>query len=84
MNGGGRESPLEVKNAALHEILADIQKGRDKIGQRINKNVQDLIHPLVRALKQGAGRKQQRVLEQLENSLRNIVSPFIDALGEDF
>jgi len=75
---------LEVKNAALHEILADIQKERDKIGQRINKNVQDLIQPLVQGLKQGASRKQQRVLDQLENSLRNIVSPFIDALGEEY
>jgi PAS domain S-box-containing protein len=68
---------LETKNIAMHEILANIEAERDKIGQRINKNVEEIILPLLQSVKQGATRQQQRTIDQIEKCLREIISPFI-------
>ncbi|MGD0138464.1 MAG: GAF domain-containing protein [Tepidisphaeraceae bacterium] len=68
---------LETKNIAMHEILANIETERDKIGQRINKNVEEIILPLLQSVKQGATRQQQRTIDQIDHCLREIISPFI-------
>ena len=72
---------LEAKNIALKEVLANIETERGKIGQRVTKNVEEMILPLLQSLKQGATRRQRRAIDQIENCLREIVSPFIDELA---
>jgi PAS domain S-box-containing protein len=72
---------LEEKNIALHEILASIEAERDKIGRQVNKNVGKIVLPLLRSLKQGATRQQQRAIEQIEKCLLEIISPFIDEMA---
>jgi PAS domain S-box-containing protein len=72
---------LEAKNIALREILENIEAERDKIGQRINKNVGKIILPLLQSLKEGATRQQQRAIEQIEKCLQEIISPFVDEMA---
>jgi len=72
---------LEAKNIALQEILANIEAERDKIGQRVNKNVGEVILPLLQSLKEGATRQQQRAIDQIEKCLQEIISPFIDEMA---
>jgi PAS domain S-box-containing protein len=72
---------LEAKNIALREVLANIESERGKIGQRVTRNVEEMILPLVQSLKQGAARRQRRAIDQIENSLREIISPFVDELA---
>jgi PAS domain S-box-containing protein len=72
---------LEAKNIALEEILASIEAERGKIGQRVTKNVEEMILPLVQSLRQGAARRQRLALDQIDNSLREIISPFVDELA---
>ena len=72
---------LEMKNIAMQEVLGNIKAERDKIGQRINKNVGGIILPLLQSLRQGATRQQQRCIDQIDNCLQEIISPFIDKVG---
>ncbi|MGD1278285.1 MAG: GAF domain-containing protein [Tepidisphaeraceae bacterium] len=69
---------VEAKNTALQEILTNIEAERDKIGQRVNKNVEEIILPLLQSLRQGVTRHQQRAIDQIDNSLQEIISPIID------
>jgi DNA-binding CsgD family transcriptional regulator len=72
---------LEAKNIALGEILANIETERDKIGQRVNKNVEEIVLPLLHTLGHGATHQQERVIEQIENCLEEITSPFLDKVA---
>lgn len=74
---------LEAKNIALREVLETIEKERQKIGQQVYKNVERVILPLLHGLGQGLSRQQQRSIEQIERSLEEIVSPFIDKVSRD-
>jgi PAS domain S-box-containing protein len=72
---------LEAKNTALREVLASIEAEREKIGQRIDENVQEIILPLLESLRKGATRQQQRAIDEIERSLREITSPFVDTVA---
>jgi PAS domain S-box-containing protein len=72
---------LEIKNMAMQEVLTNIESERRKIGERINKNVEEIILPLMHTLKQSATRRQQRAIEQIDDSLKEIISPFIDKMA---
>jgi PAS domain S-box-containing protein len=72
---------LETKNIALHEVLADIETERHKIGRRVNKNVEEIILPLLQSLRLGATHQQQRAIDQIDNCLDEITSPFIDEVA---
>jgi PAS domain S-box-containing protein len=72
---------LEIKNIAMQEVLTNIEAERDKIGQRINKNVEEMILPLLHSLRHGATRRQQRSIDQIDHCLKEIISPFIDKVG---
>jgi PAS domain S-box-containing protein len=73
---------LEAKNIALQEILGNIEAERDKIGQRVKKNVQELVLPLLQSLEQGATRRQKLAIEQIDRSLQEIISPFLDKVAQ--
>jgi PAS domain S-box-containing protein len=72
---------LEAKNVAMEEVLARIQMERNRIGYQINRNAGETILPLLHLLKQGAAPEQQRRIEQIEQGLEEIVSPFIDKVS---
>ena len=72
---------LETKNIALKEILANIEAEQSKVGLRVSKNVEEGILPLIRSLKRGAMRGNSAI-DQIESSLREIISPFVDELAQ--
>ncbi|HEY1922829.1 MAG TPA: PAS domain-containing protein [Tepidisphaeraceae bacterium] len=72
---------LELKNIAMQEVLTNIETERQKIGQRINRNVEQIILPLLNSLKESATRPQQRAIEQIDQSLKEIISPFADNIA---
>lgn len=74
---------LEAKNVALREVLASIEAERRKVGQQVYTNVERVILPVLRSLKLGLSRQQQRAIEQIEQGLEEIVSPFIDKVSRD-
>lgn len=74
---------LEAKNVALHEVLESIETERRKVGQQVHKNVERVIMPVLRSLKVGLSRQQQRAIEQVEQGLEEIVSPFVDKVSRD-
>lgn len=73
---------LEARHAAMQEVLASIQAERTKFGTQVNKNVEEVILPLLQSLRQGATLRQQRAIGQIENCLREIVSPFLDNVAQ--
>lgn len=79
----GANQSLEAKNVALQEILATIEAERRKVGQQVHTNVERVILPVLRSLKAGLGRQQQRAIEQVEQGLEEIVSPFVDKVSRD-
>ncbi len=72
---------LEIKNMAMQEVLTNIESERRKIGERVNKNVEEIILPLMHTLKQSATRRQQRAIDQIDDCLKEIISPFIDKMA---
>ncbi|MFW5798719.1 MAG: response regulator [Planctomycetota bacterium] len=75
---------LERKNLALEELMQNIQAERNKTGHDIRTNVHRFILPLLNNLKVGMNVRQQAQVEQIERSLEDITSPFVDALTERF
>lgn len=77
------ERRIEAKDVALREVLTNIQYERDRIGQQVQSNVERMILPVLRSVKMCVSRPQQRSLEQIEQGLSEIVSPFIDKVSRD-
>jgi PAS domain S-box-containing protein len=73
---------LEMKNIALEEVLKNIEAERNKIGHRVTRNVEHMCLPLLQSIKQGTTHQQRRAIEQVENCLRDIISPFIDQVAD--
>lgn len=74
---------LTAKNTALHEVLASIEAERKQVGKQVQTNVERVVLPQLRSLKNGLNRQQQRVIEQVEQELGEIVSPFIDKVSRN-
>ena len=74
---------LERKNVALREVLASIESQKDTLGRSIVSNVEKAILPMIHGLHRGATAQQQRRLDQIEASLRQITSPFMNKLAND-
>lgn len=67
---------LEEKNAALREVLAQIEADKATILERVAANVDRLLMPIVRKLKLESGPVDRRQVERLENNIREIASEF--------
>jgi PAS domain S-box-containing protein len=73
---------LEARNIAMQEVLANIQTEKNKIGQRVTTNVEEVILPLLQSLRQGATRPQQQRIDEIDQCLQEIISPFIDNIAQ--
>jgi DNA-binding CsgD family transcriptional regulator/putative methionine-R-sulfoxide reductase with GAF domain len=71
---------LEAKNIAMREVLASIESQRGRMGRQINANLERLVLPLLRSLRQGLNHGQQRCVDQIERMLDDVTSPFIDSV----
>ncbi len=71
---------LERKNIALREILDQIDNEKRSIKEQITANVEQLIMPTLRRLKESSHQSKARTFEILEKDIADITSPFIDTL----
>jgi DNA-binding NarL/FixJ family response regulator len=74
---------LESKNAALRELMAAIQAEKDSVGQDVVSTVAKVILPMLQSHKASLSARQQDVIEQIEQSLAEITSPFIGRLSRE-
>ncbi len=72
---------LEHKNLALQEVLNSVQDEKRNVTRKIVTNFEKVVMPLLQSLKRGLDRRQERIAEQLEESLTDIASPFVERLS---
>jgi FixJ family two-component response regulator len=72
---------LEGKQLALREVLSSVEEEKKAIGEQVVANVEKIVLPMVRALKEGLSRSQKKIIDQLETALEEIASPFTDKLS---
>jgi PAS domain S-box-containing protein len=75
---------LERKNIALREILNQIETEKNTLKQQIVINVEQAIIPTLFRLKESSHPSQTRNFEILEKDLREIASPFLDTLKNNY
>lgn len=71
-----QEQAIEQKNAALREILEQIEWEKQKIKQHVARNVEDVLLPLVKKLKKKGSRIDRTYLDILEKNLTDLTSGF--------
>ncbi len=64
-------------------MLGAVEVEKNAVGKQVTSNVEKVILPLVRSLKEGLPRPQQNIAEQLEKALAEIVSPFAHRLSNE-
>ncbi len=67
---------LERKNAALKELLEQIEFEKKQIKDDILSNIYELIHPVLQKLKQRCRAQDKIYLDLLEHNLEELVAPF--------
>jgi DNA-binding CsgD family transcriptional regulator len=77
-----RTANLEEVNTALRVLLKRREEDKSALEDKVLINVSRLITPSLQKLKEGGLDERQRLyLELLENNLRDIISPFLQALS---
>ncbi len=71
---------LAQKNAALLELLAQVQQAKDEIGRQIRANLDKVIMPALDELQRHCPAQQQRI-DMLTESLEQITAPFAARLS---
>ena len=75
---------LRNKNIAIKELVDNIADEKQLIVNLINKNVNMLIKPLIKNLYSKTNAQSYEYIAQLERSLQEITSPYIDQLESQF
>jgi DNA-binding NarL/FixJ family response regulator len=75
---------MERKNIALEELISSVQSQQSQVGQAIVKNVETIIGPELQSLREGLDYDKLRTLDQISEHLREITSPFVAALSQEF
>lgn len=77
-----QQEALAQKNAALREILAQIETEKDAIRQHVTRNAEKLLLPLVRRLRRkAAGSVSAAHLDLLERAIRDLTIEFRTRAG---
>ena len=71
-----QKKALEDKNAALREILAQIEADKAAILDRVVANVDRLLMPIIKKMKMQPGPVDPRRVELLENNVKELASEF--------
>lgn len=75
---------LEEKNIAMREVLARFEEEKQTTREQIRINVEEALTPLLVKLRERSDDDQRRLLDLLEQHLRDITSPFLDVLRTSF
>lgn len=74
------EQVIQEKKIALKQLLNHIDDEKEKIGAAIQANIANITMPLIKKMEVNASSIDQNYIAQLKNSLKEVVSPFIDRL----
>ncbi|MEW6411951.1 MAG: GAF domain-containing protein [Candidatus Zixiibacteriota bacterium] len=75
---------LENKNIAMREVLASFEEEKQKTKQHILTNVEESLLPLLTRVKEGTRPSHQKLIDLLEQYLKEITSPYIDELKSSY
>lgn len=75
---------LERKNVAMREIMDQIDSEKNAVKRQIATNVEQAIIPTILRLKESSLSSQTRIFDMLEKDLREIASPFLEALKTSY
>ncbi len=67
---------LSQKNAALQELMGQIETGKNRIKESVTFNAEKLLLPLIKRIKNGKNRPSNKSLELLETNVSKITSQF--------
>ncbi|MDE1921298.1 MAG: PAS domain S-box protein [Candidatus Omnitrophica bacterium] len=76
------EEALNVKNIALGEILARFELEKKQVKKDMMANVEELVLPLLTKLKRRGTPYDRQNVQLLEDTLRDITSPFAGAISD--
>lgn len=71
---------LNEKNIALKEILTHIEEEKLQITRQLQANIDRVVMPIVKSLRLKVNEDDRNYFNHLENSLKDITSPFINKL----
>jgi PAS domain S-box-containing protein len=75
---------LERKNVAMREIMDQIDSEKNAVKRQIATNVEQAIIPTLLRLKESSPSSQTRIFDMLEKDLKEIASPFLEALKTSY
>ena len=78
------QTALREKNVALKELMSQIEGEKAAMRKRIQTNVDRILLPILKKLKERIGNEERTYLSLLENTLNEITSPFINQLERSF
>lgn len=76
------EQAIEQKNAALREILEQIEIEKKKIKDDVHLNVEEVLLPALKKLRRKGTRLDKKYLDALEQSLKELTSSFGSSVSE--
>lgn len=71
---------LREKNVALKEVLGQIEENKAQLSHQIKSNLDRVVMPIVRTLRDRIDQSDRDYLKMLESNLTEITSPFINKL----
>ncbi|MBU3915467.1 LuxR C-terminal-related transcriptional regulator, partial [bacterium] len=75
---------LQNANITLREVLTKVKEEQNEIGKVILSNLDKAIMPVLHALQAEVSPTQQKYIELVQKSLKDITSPFISKLSGQF
>ncbi len=76
------EQAIEQKNAALREILEQIEIEKKKIKEDVQLNVEEVLLPALKRLRRKGTRLDKKYLDTLEQNLKDLTSSFGTSVSE--
>jgi DNA-binding NarL/FixJ family response regulator len=75
---------MESKSVALKEVLSQIEDEKSQMSLRIQANLAQVIIPMMSELAMRLGPEERRQLEEIEQYLGDVMSPFVNSLATRF
>ena len=75
---------LEQTNIALRELMDRMDQSKQEVSQSVQTNVEKIVLPILDAMEEELPRDQRRYTALLRQSLEEVASPHVSALGRQF
>lgn len=81
---GTKQDELDRKDAALRELLSQIEKGRDEARTNIRTNVVRLIQPLARMVESKLPASDRHLVALLDSAVNSLLDPSVGPLERTY